>query len=191
MKLGKNDISPSDKNESSYITQYHDILSQLLSQSLKIKYINNKEELLDPFQTEPQRHRDNLITNLLKEYANSFQNKAQEIKCDRLWLKILFSILSGLLILSRVVISLRFVFGGVDNVEQTVSIVASLVTLGVTLLGIVKCIVTYAFPPNDEKYITEIVKLIQENDLKHKQELIKYEINKNREKHKENNEDAK
>lgn len=191
MKLGKNDISPSDKNESSYITQYHDILSQLLSQSLKIKYINNKEELLDPFQTEPQRHRDNLITNLLKEYANSFQNKAQEIKCDRLWLKILFSILSGLLILSIVVISLRFVFGGVDNVEQTVSIVASLVTLGVTLLGIVKCIVTYAFPPNDEKCITEIVKLIQENDLKHKQELIKYEINKNREKHKENNEDAK
>lgn len=185
--MGKNSIKPSDKNKAKYITQYCDILPQLEN----IRYIKNKAELLDPFQTIAQRNRDDFITDLLDAYVKSFENKVKEIKCDRLWVKILFSILSGLLILSIIAISFWIVFKGVNNVEQTVSLVASLVTLGVTLFGIVKCVVTYAFPPDDEKYITEIVKLIQENDLKHKQELIKYDISKNKETSKENYEEEK
>ena len=44
------------------------------------------------------------------------------------------------------------------------------------IVGILKIIAEYVFPKDDEKYITEIVKAIQDNDLKNKQENIKAQL---------------
>lgn len=48
----------------------------------------------------------------------------------------------------------------------------------IALIGILKIISKYYFDTSDEKYITDIVKIIQENDFKNKKENIKVAIEK-------------
>ena len=44
------------------------------------------------------------------------------------------------------------------------------------VIGTLNIVTKYVFPENEEKNITDIVKLIHKNDLKNKQENMKLEI---------------
>lgn len=56
--------------------------------------------------------------------------------------------------------------------EAFAGILSVCVTFAGLLLGSFNMIVKYAFPEDDEKYITEIVKAIQSNDLENKKQNI-------------------
>jgi hypothetical protein len=49
------------------------------------------------------------------------------------------------------------------------------------IIGMLKIIVRYIFPENEEQYITKIVEDIQKNDLKNKRENIKNENQRSKE----------
>lgn len=164
--------------------QQEDVYSQLVGFLSSFKTISNKDALFDPFQTEEQKIRDGYITDLLKSYVDSFDVKVKETKTDRLWIKVLFTSLITVLVVSIIVISLYLVFHKVEKVTELIALITSLVTLTGSLFGTLKNVVERAFPLNDEEYITQIVKLIQENDLKHKQENIKIINNDEKKRHK-------
>ena len=67
----------------------------------------------------------------------------------------------------------RAIIFDIDSLYSVAVILSAMFGLFGTIFGIIKYVARFAFPEEDEKYITEIVKSIQENDLKDKQENIK------------------
>ncbi len=63
-----------------------------------------------------------------------------------------------------------------DTTESLVGLISVCVTFLTSVIGVLKIIVKYCFPENDEKYITEIVKAVQQNDLENKKENLKYKL---------------
>ncbi len=153
--------------------QYFELVSQLLNNRLRpVK--NTRALFTDRYQTQEQIFRDEQISNLLKEYVSRFKKKSTETLNDRNLLKWVSVIGIGLITLAIVFLAIYVVVkNDVSSVESLATIITALVTLCSSLFGIINYIAKRAFPTDDEKYITEIVKLIQENDLKHKQENIK------------------
>lgn len=153
--------------------EYYSLMGEITLQSFKP--VKDRNSLFkDKYQTEQQSIRDRHITRLLKEYVDRFSNNNKEIKTDRTILK-WFSLVSlGFIILTILAVVLYSVLSrSISTWEYLTGLIASLITLCASLFGIINYIAARAFPVDDEKFITEIVKLIQENDLKHKQENIK------------------
>ncbi len=153
--------------------QYLELVNQLLKNGLRP--VKNTESLFtDRYQTKEQIFRDEQISNLLKEYVDRFKRKSKETLNDRNLLKWVSIIGISLLTLTIIVLTIYVVVkNDVSSTESLAAIITALVTLCGSLFGIINYVAKRAFPTDDEKYITEIVKLIQENDLKHKQENIK------------------
>lgn len=53
-----------------------------------------------------------------------------------------------------------------NDLNSVVALVGSLISFSGLVFGLITVITKFAFPENDEVYITEIVKAIQENDYK-------------------------
>lgn len=119
---------------------------------------------VDPYQTRQQKERDDTITLLLKSYEDFYKKKTNEnskYKSVIFWGAFVW--ICALILLFALAIVLCAI-GRIGGIE-VVSICLSALSL---VIGILKIIVTYLFPKNEEKYVTDIVKIIQNNDLKHK-----------------------
>ncbi len=134
----------------------------------------NKSDLYDDkFQTLEQKNRDKNISRLLGCYVNFFERKKIEnikTRKDIKWFCFLSSLLLIIIIFSILAITIVF---DIDSLYSVAVILSAMFGLFGTIFGIIKYVARFAFPEEDEKYITEIVKSIQENDLKDKQENIK------------------
>ena len=134
----------------------------------------NKSDLYgDKFQTLEQKNRDKNISRLLGCYVNFFERKKIEnikTRKDIKWFCFLSSLLLIIIIFSILAITIVF---DIDSLYSVAVILSAMFGLFGTIFGIIKYVARFAFPEEDEKYITEIVKSIQENDLKDKQENIK------------------
>lgn len=134
----------------------------------------NKSDLYDDkFQTLEQKNRDKNISRLLGCYVNFFERKKIEnikTRKDVKWFCFLSSLLLIITIFSILAITIIF---DIDSLYSVAVILSAMFGLFGTIFGIIKYVARFAFPEEDEKYITEIVKSIQENDLKDKQENIK------------------
>lgn len=159
-------------------SEYHsDNLSSLTPEQIERLYRSirpQKSDLFstssyrDPYQTYPQRERDQIITDLLKAYYDSYIDKRKtKIFCQKVILGIctcsILGSLVGLLFLTH-----KFVFYPEDfsDLSTVVGFVTALVSFLGLVFGLVTIITKFAFPKNDEEYITTIVKAIQENDFK-------------------------
>lgn len=139
-------------------------------QNTDFNFYGNEEhmKLHDRWQTEEQRKRDEDVTRLFKLYVNNYENKSK----SNSWYKL------GILIACLVIIAMILVFGGfvgwmlLTKEEKSLLDLASLVVafggLFATAISILKVITEYVFPKEEERYITEIVKAIQVNDLENK-----------------------
>ena len=134
----------------------------------------NKSDLYDDkFQTLEQKNRDKNISRLLGCYVNFFERKKIEnikTRKDIKWFCFLSSLLLIIIIFSILAITIVF---DIDSLYSVAVILSAMFGLFGTIFGIIKYVARFAFPEEDEKYIKEIVKSIQENDLKDKQENIK------------------
>lgn len=157
--------------------KFNDIefLQQLLvyaTANNKLTKVKNDKEL-DNFKTEQETKRDEFITDLLMEYVNSCKDKFQfkKIYKEKLFKVCIFSI--SALILLMIVICILLVCRR-DGLDLIIPFISTCVTFIGSFIGILKIIVKYIFPENDEKYITEIVQLIQNNDLANKKENLNF-----------------
>lgn len=124
----------------------------------------------DPYTTEEQEARDKEITKLLKAYVRAYEGKVRHsVICRYIILGPCMGIILGFAwILGKF---FQQIAGAPAGIEMTELI--SFVTACVSFLGLVVSVLLiitkYFFPENDEQYITQIVKSIQENDLANKQ----------------------
>ena len=121
----------------------------------------------DPFQTSEQSERDSTITQLLNAYYDSYLRKGVVKRYCQLGIcgicsVFVFSCLIGLLFLTS---QISFHPEKFSDIGSMVGFCSAFVSFSGLIFGLAKIITKYAFPKNDEQYITDIVKAIQENDF--------------------------
>lgn len=122
----------------------------------------------DPYQTEEQLKRDSTITKLLTEYYEAYVRKGKM----RMYLQqgiwglcavfVMGSIIALLFLTQKVV----FHSEELSDLNAIVGFVTAFVSFAGLVFGLMTIITRFAFPENDEQYITDIVKAIQDNDYK-------------------------
>lgn len=135
---------------------------------------NISNPYIDEYTTKEQQERDKSISELLALYVKAYRYKNQSNKVYKI---ILFAvcILSVVLFGGVLVYLMIYLNGSCEetSVESIIQLVTVSVTFVTLIVSILKIITKYVFPVNDEEYITRIVELIQNNDLKNKQENIR------------------
>ena len=134
------------------------------------------EDFKDKFLTAEQRNRDKQITRLLRYYICSYHFKIWFQAVSRI---ILFSACIVIVsVFSYKLISIITKFDlssiGLES-NNLISLISICVTFIISIIGTLNIIVKYCFPENDEQYITEIVKSIQNNDFINKKQNMDIE----------------
>lgn len=157
-------------------TQYTDILSSLTPEELERLNSSFRQQTTDqfsassyrdPYQTHPQQERDDIITNLLRAYYDSYIDKRRtKIFCQKVILGICASSILGSVV-GLLFLTHQFVFHpqNFSDLNAVVGFVTAFASFFGLVFGLVTIITKFAFPKNDEEYITTIVKAIQENDF--------------------------
>ena len=134
-------------------------------------------ELKDANKTAEENTRDEHISKLLEAYVDAYKSKTTTQKCFRF---ILFIVSMSIIVaFTSVFVSLLLNFDftlDLATSESLIGLISVCVTFLTSVIGILKIIVKYCFPENDEKYITEIVKAVQQNDLENKKENLKHKL---------------
>jgi len=163
------------------VNQENDFLNELNSISDSLTFfqpVDNDNDInkayVDTYSTRQQKSRDRKITELLSIYVETYDYKSRSNK----WYKgILFSICVSILVafcISFIVFICNVDFNRETNsVTDVIQLIAVCVTFIGLIVGLLQTITKYVFPENEEEYITRIVELIQNNDLKNKKENIK------------------
>lgn len=157
---------------------YQNTFSQILNSVDFIRAVDNDQEMnkpyIDEYTTHQQRLRDKKITELLNQYvaAYSYKNKS-----NKLYKGLLFGLCAFILLLFSIVfVRLMFkidISNANPSIEGVVQLISVCITFLTLIVGITKIITKYVFPENEEEYITRIVEIIQNNDLKNKKENIR------------------
>lgn len=127
----------------------------------------------DKYVTEQQQLRDKEVTNLLQAYVNSYKEKVAKTQTYQNIILIpcivIISIFSILLIAFSFMITRKSDL----NVTDLVAFITACISFISLIIGLLTIITKYFFPENGEQYITQIVELIQKNDLENKRENAK------------------
>ena len=131
----------------------------------------------DELQTTEQKSRDESITELFKQYIAAYGSKVQAREnYQKELFRTCISIVRVFSWFFVAVSVLPFIFGLTKNISGIVSVVTESISFLVLIVELLKIITRYCFPSDDEKYITEIVKAIQHNDLEDKRLNMAYKI---------------
>lgn len=142
---------------------------------------NDMQLKVDPYLTFQQIKRDEQITKLLQQYVSNYTLKTEFVSKGKSCLLYWSLTILAVLIAALCFLSSWFAIKG-NSINDVIKLIASAGSIVTIFVGTLKVITLYIFNKDDEKNITEIVKCIQENDLKNKIENIKAE-------QKENNQD--
>lgn len=118
-----------------------------------------------------QINRDKKITRLLEAYVKSYELKSSHsVWCRYIILGPCMLIVLGITcVLGWLCINMASAEDG-PTLEELAAFVTACVSFLALIIGILHIITEYFFPKEDEKYITEIVKLVQTNDLENRKE---------------------
>lgn len=142
--------------------------------------LESDAELADLYQIEERKKRALAISNILNQYGQYYQNK---VEFQNLYRKIIFWGCS--LIVALFCGAIGFVVYRVFKdtnlltLSGSVTIAGALISFVVSILELIRIIMKYCFPENDEEYIIEIVKSIQQNDLENLKEMHRTQSKKN------------
>lgn len=128
-----------------------------------------------PFVTDEEDTRDIWITDLLGIYVDAYEEKMERNRDYRSY--ILWTCVSIIVLLAIVLALLPFQVlegNGGMKMGDVVSFITAIGSFLALIVGMLHVITEYVFPKDDEKYITEIVKAIQENDLKNRKVTARY-----------------
>ena len=127
----------------------------------------------DKYVTEQQQLRDKEVTNLLQAYVNSYKEKVAKTQTYQNIILIpcivIISIFSILLIAFSFMITRKSDL----NVTDLAAFITACISFISLIIGLLTIITKYFFPENGEQYITQVVELIQKNDLENKRENAK------------------
>lgn len=129
--------------------------------------------LEDKWQTQEQKKRDRRVTELFTAYVEFYQGKAKAGRGYKLSIFIICIIILLAVIGCLAAVTWFLINNSEKNPGEIAAIISAYITLAVSIVGVFKLVVEYVFPKDDEKYITEIVKAIQQNDLENKKENIR------------------
>lgn len=128
--------------------------------------IDSDEDLSDKYQLEEQKNRSRSISTILHHYEQSYSSKAS---FQRSYRKLLFWGASIIVLLFVLAILFVLIYAMLhsDSLEiaGVATIVTTIVSLVISILELVRIIIKYCFPENDDEYIVRIVETIQMNDL--------------------------
>ena len=154
----------------------YDVLYKEYS-NVKIKQAYSSEALRDRFQTEEQQKRDRHVTRLLSLYVNAYSRKTDFVRYYREKMVETLMVALALTIIVLLIITGVALSKPIETTEYVVGLISAYISLLGLIVGLIKTVTEYVFPKDDEKYITEIVKLIQNNDLENKRVNIDAERN--------------
>ena len=123
--------------------------------------------------TPQQRERDVDTTILYRQFVNAHKEKQEFARGSKKAIRIfcIFSV-SALLVVCAF-LSVFFMLGTDRQVSDVVALISAIVPLLIAIIGTLNIVTKHVFPEDEERYITEIVKIIHANDLRNKQENIK------------------
>lgn len=128
--------------------------------------LQSDEQLRDNFYPEEQKNRSHYISSILGHYERAYRNKAT---FQNRYRKILFWGCAAIILLfaAAILLILKKAADNIVNLDLTgvVALITAMASLAGSILSLVHTITKYCFPENDEEYIVNIVRSIQENDL--------------------------
>ena len=160
------------------MNNYRDELSEIFDSFGSVTLVRTEQEMkkpyIDEYTTEQQQKRDEYITALLEHYVKAYNDKVNFNK----WYKaVLFGFCIAILLAFAIIFAFFIIkypdFEDNSSVRTIVQLISVCVTFLTLIVGVLKIITKYVFPAHDEEYITRIVEIIQNNDLKNKRENIK------------------
>lgn len=128
--------------------------------------LQSDAQLTDNYHPEEQKKRSHYISSILWQYECAYRNK---VTFQNRYRKFLFWGCAGIIVLfvGAILHILKYAVNNIDSLNLTgvVAMITATVSLVGSILSLVHTITKYCFPENDEEYIVNIVKSIQENDL--------------------------
>lgn len=132
---------------------------------------------VDIYTTAQQKRRDYQITKLLSTYVDAYKHKSESNKGYKAILLYIYIAILGTFCISFIAFIHRMSFGAASgSVAGAIQLLSVCVTFLGLIVGLLKIITKYVFPEKEEEYITRIVELIQNNDLKNKIENINAKV---------------
>jgi hypothetical protein len=127
---------------------------------------------IDDNLTEQQRLRDEYTTNLYKQFVDAHKEKQLFVKKSKESIRSWCIAWVTLLILACICLSAFVLIGTERQATDVIALISSAVPLVAAVIGTLNIVTKHVFPENEEQYITDIVKAINENDLKNKQQNL-------------------
>ena len=123
-----------------------------------------------------QIKRDKKITRLLDAYIRFYEKKsAHSTMCRYLILIPCMAIICGCAFALTWLCVMTLSAEQDLDLEKLAAFITACAAFPIAIIGILHIITEYFFPKEDEKYITDIVKLVQKNDLKNRKESARFE----------------
>lgn len=141
--------------------------------------VEREEELKDKWLTKEQSVRDHEITKLLQQYVKSYTTKTDDNLRYRRLILIACAAIVGVAVFCCGYVTVKIAPMEDKNLNDIVTIITAYAGVIASTMSVVTIITKYIFPENEEQYITEIVKAIQENDLENKKVNINANSNNN------------
>lgn len=159
-------ISDNDQLFENILREAKEGQTQNHSQNTGVTPLQSDDQLKDNFHAEERKIRNQSITSILHCYKEEYQNKTAFQKWCRY---VLFWGCSAIVVLFSIAVIVLVGFTVVNSSKLDLAGVAAIVTAALSLvfaiIKLMEIITKYCFPENDNEYIVQIVKAIQENDL--------------------------
>ena len=123
--------------------------------------------------TSEQRKRDAHTSTLYKLFVDAYKNSRQFAKTFKLVICIWGLVLVSCMTIACVILSFYILMFTERQPSDIIALISAIIPLVVSIIGLLTIITKHIFPENEEKHVTEIVKLVHENDLKNKRENIR------------------
>jgi hypothetical protein len=132
-----------------------------------------KKPPIEDYLTEEQSKRDVDTTTLYKQFVKAHNEKYKFAKESKTLIRNCCIICVSALVFACVALS-SFVLIFTDRrTIDIIALISAVIPLIIAIIGTLNIVTKHVFPEGEEKYITDIVKIIHENDLKNKIENIK------------------
>lgn len=150
--------------------EFEELLDRLFGDVIVDSNDAQSDGQLENFERAEDQERSHIITSILRRYRAAYQSK---VKFQRWCRYVLFG---GCVVLIAVlswtiVWAVRSTISSAElDLSHVSTIITALVSFAALIMKLVETITSYCFPENDEQYIVDIIKSIQQNDLERKKE---------------------
>ena len=150
-------------------------IADIFKESDDVKISGKEEDFKNwpDYLTSQQRKRDQETTKLYEQFVKSHEDKQEFARKSKEYIRNSCFVWVIVLILTCAGLSWYVIACTERSINDIAALISALVPITVAIIGTLNIVTKYVFPEDEEKNITEIVKLIHTNDLANKQENLK------------------